>query len=405
MQTVQDGWKHGNGGRTARLDEPLPRQRGRAAGVYGRYRNRALETMRKIREHTAALLQRAFERIFLRRAIERFYLVFGGHIFFQTLNAAVKLDLFTLLNKKPGLTRREIASQLGLKEQPTRILLLGLSACGFLRKRGACYFNSRLSNELLVRDSPRSLLSYVRLEDELMYRGMVHFDTALKTYSNAGLAEFAGDEPTIYQRLAHTPPLQKVFQDAMAELSVQSNKLLPNAIDLSDVRYLVDVGGGDGTNIIVLGRRYPQLLASVYDLPSVCEIASQKLQAAGLADRLNALSGDCFTDPLPEGVDCILFAHFMTMWSEQRDRLLLRKAYQALNNGGKVMIFNMMQNDDETGPLSAAVGSPYFLTIATGEGMLYTWREYEQWMKDAGFTKVKRVVLPRDHGVIIGTKS
>ncbi len=72
--------------------------------------------------------------------------------------------------------------------------------------------------------------------------------------------------------------------------------------------------------------------------------------------------------------------------------------------GGKVIIFNMMQRDDESGPLSAAVGSPYFLTLATGTGMLYTWHEYETWMRDAGFKNVHRRRLLRDHGLITGTK-
>ena len=65
----------------------------------------------------------------------------------------------------------------------------------------------------------------------------------------------------------------------------------------------------------------------------------------------------------------------------------------------------MMQRNDEQGPLTAAIGSPYFLTLATGEGMLYTWNEYEAWMRDAGFAHVKKHALPKDHGVVIGTKA
>jgi len=44
------------------------------------------------------------------------------------------------------------------------------------------------------------------------------------------------------------------------------------------------------------------------------------------------------------------------------------------------------------------------LTIATGEGMLYTWAEYEQWMRESGFSKIKVIQLPQDHGAIIGIK-
>ncbi len=98
-------------------------------------------------------------------------------------------------------------------------------------------------------------------------------------------------------------------------------------------------------------------------------------------------------------------SHFCTIWSADKNKQLFRKCYDALPKGGKMIIFNMMQNDDETGPLSAAVGSPYFLTIATGEGMLYTWSEYESWAREAGFTQVRRMRLPTDHGVIIAEKA
>jgi hypothetical protein len=65
----------------------------------------------------------------------------------------------------------------------------------------------------------------------------------------------------------------------------------------------------------------------------------------------------------------------------------------------------MMGNDNDTGPVSTALGSPYFLAIATGEGMLYSWSDYEVWLRDAGFSSSKRIEdLPLDHGIFIGKK-
>lgn len=116
------------------------------------------------------------------------------------------------------------------------------------------------------------------------------------------------------------------------------------------------------------------------------------------------MPGHCFESDFPKGADAFLFSHFFTIWSKKKDAQLLQKSFAALPSGGRVMIFNMMQKDDGTGPLSAAVGSPYFLTLATGEGMLYSWREYETLFREAGFSKVTRLVLPRDHGVITGYK-
>ena len=163
-------------------------------------------------------------------------------------------------------------------------------------------------------------------------------------------------------------------------------------------------GGGNGTNIIALARKYPHLKATVFDSPSVCNIARENIKKAGLGKRLDATPGNCFIDPFPPGADCLLFGHFFTIWSEERNQELLRKCFEALPKGGRVIIFNMMQNNEENGPISTAIGSPYFLTLATGEGMLYTWREYQSWTKKAGFADVKTLKLPRDHGAIIGIK-
>jgi len=336
--------------------------------------------------------------------IERFSLVFGGHIFFQTLSAAVRFDLFTLLSSEGGLTHPQIAKSLGIDEKPCRILLLGLMAVKLLRKKGDIYTNAPLADIALNRKSPKNLLSFVELQHHVMYKAMNSFYDAIKANTNVGLKEFKGDEPTLYQRLAHYPDLEKIFQAAMEDLSVQANASFAQHVDLSHVKHLVDVGGGNGANIIAFARKYPKLRATVFDFPSVCEIARKNIKAQSFTDRLGAAPGNCFTDAFPKGADCILFCHFFTIWSEEKDKLLLKKSFDALPSGGSAIIFNQMQSDKEDGPLAAAIGSPYFLTLATGEGMLYTWSEYESWMKQAGFIKVKRQKLPRDHGVIIGVK-
>ncbi len=49
------------------------------------------------------------ERVLLRRLNQRVYLLMGGHIFFQTMSAAVELDLFSLLDRQKRMTREQIA--------------------------------------------------------------------------------------------------------------------------------------------------------------------------------------------------------------------------------------------------------------------------------------------------------
>lgn len=352
----------------------------------------------------AAFERRLLEGFLLRGTIERLYLVMGGHIFFQTLSAAVQLDLFTLLARRGPLTRAEVASHLGIADKPARILLLGCTALGFLRKKGDRYSNSLAARRVLTRGTPGNLVSVIEWQHHVNYLPMHAFQEAIVANRNVGLDGLPGSEATLYGRLAHQPHLERIFQDAMEAVSTQSNVLLARLVDFSRVTHLVDIGGGNATNIIALARKYPRLRATVFDSESICEIARRNIDAAGMAARLDAVAGDAFTDPLPEG-DCYLFAHFFNIWSEERNLALLRKCHAALPPSGSLVIFNMMQSDAETGPLVAAMGSPYFLTLATGEGMLYTWAEYEGWLREVGFATVTRQVLLRSYGVIVGRRA
>ncbi len=347
---------------------------------------------------------RLFENLLIKKHIDKFYLIAGGHIFFQTLSAAVELDLFTLLDEHPGLTCGEIASRLKVEEKPVRILLLGCASLGLVRKRSDGYFNGKMTTALLTRKSPRNILAVIRWQHHINYKAMYSFYDAIRENRNVGLKEFEGEEPFLYGRLTHNPELELIFQQAMQAISVQANAMLARFVDFSGYKHLVDVGGGNATNIITLAKKYPKLRATVFDSASVCEIARENIKKAGLEDRLDAVPGNCFDDPFPEGADCIIFCHFFTIWSEENNQRLLDKCYEALPKGGAAIVFNMMQSDQEDGPLSSAMGSPYFLTLATGEGMLYTWHEYEAWMRAANFPTVKKQTLIRDHGAIIGIK-
>lgn len=344
------------------------------------------------------------ERILLRRERERFFSTLGGHIFFQTLASGVELGVFELLAKNGPLSEEEIARSVGIERQPCRILLLGLHTLGVVKKRSGRFRNSRLAKRYLLERSPWRFVDCVRWQQQINYRALAHFPEALRKNTNVGLMEIPGVEPTLYGRLSHQPALEAVFQGAMQELSRLSNDQLARFVDFRAARRIVDVGGGNGTNVRHIVEANEHLEGVVFDLPSICEHARRNFERSPAASRLSAEPGDIFRDPLPRNVDCFLFCHFFTIWSLEENLVLLRKAFDALPSGGETLIFNMMQNDDGSGPLTAAIGSPYFLTLATGRGMLYSWKEYEELFRRAGYVEIRRKRLPHDHGVLIGRK-
>ncbi len=336
---------------------------------------------------------------------EQLNLIAQGHAAFQLLWAGVETGVFDALSASPDATRDELAARLGLAAQPTRILLTGLAALGLIERREGRYSNASLAAELLVSTQPGNLCKVLGWQRHIVYPGLEDFVDALRANRNVGLRRFPEPGQTLYERLANRPELERIFQEAMSALSGHANRSMVEAAPLDGVTHLLDVGGGDGTNAIALATRFPPLRVTVFDAPSVCAMAARQIAARGLQDRIDTCPGNLFTSPFPSGVDAILYAHMFTIYSPERNRQILRKTFEALPPGGRALIFGMMGNDEDTGPIGTALGSPYFLTIATGEGMLYSWPDYQDWFAGAGFREVRRVSgLPLDHHLLVAIK-
>ncbi|OBA95386.1 hypothetical protein A5662_01625 [Mycobacteriaceae bacterium 1482268.1] len=320
--------------------------------------------------------------------------LFLGMYYFQFLAAAVELDLFTVLSGSPGLTRAEIAERLRLENQPARILLLGCGAVGLLRKEGDRYFNTSGAERFFSKANPANMVPAVRMANHIQYRPMARFAEALKTNTNVGLQEIPGTAPNLYMRLAENPPLETIFHEMMSLVSLGTAAFLAGTVDLSHHRSLLDVGGGEAMNAIALAGRWPDLHVTVLDLPTVAETTSARLTEQGMGDRVTAVGGDCFAEEFPEGFDAILFSRFLGIWSEEKIRNMLAKAARALRPGASLYVIDALQDDDEMGPPFVAHLSAYFLTLASGEGMIRTWAEWTAWLEEAGFKSFSRQPLP-----------
>ncbi|MGR6033908.1 MAG: methyltransferase [Candidatus Nitrosoglobus sp.] len=337
--------------------------------------------------------------------LDSFFLICAGHTAFQLLWAGVELGLYDLLSKNPESSFDEIANSLNLEPQPTRVLLTGLTVLRIIKKNGRQYTNAKLTEQMLVSNKPDSFAPVLGWQRYIVYEGLIDFVDSLRKNDNIGLRRFPGQGDTLYQRLVSDPFRERVFQDAMSALSHQANSCLRNLEALKNMHHIVDAGGGDGTNGILLCKNYPNIKVSIFDSESVCKIAAQRIEKEGLSERIKTWPGNFFHDPFPEDIDAILYSHILTIWSPKTNLALLKRTYEALPEGGSVIIFNMMGADDDSGPISTALGSPYFQAIATGDGMLYSGADYEGWLKAAGFLTIERHdQLPLNHIILIGKK-
>lgn len=321
---------------------------------------------------------------------------------FKTLAAAHELDLFTRLSGTRGTTAGEISHVLGIAGRPAAMLLAGCASLGLLEKVDGRYRNSPLSEEFLVRGKPYYFGGIVQMFDKRLYAGWGKLDEALRT-----------DRPTTWDPSAQQslfdgedPLMLAVFWEAMHSLSIFTARALGDAMDFSRFARLLDVGGGSGAYDIELCRRYPQLTATVFDLPFVTELAAAKVREAGMDDRIHTAAGDFFAEAaLPWGHDVILLSMILHDWSEEKDREILRACYDALPSKGAVIICELLVNDERTGPAPAALMSLNML-IETERGCNYTPAEYASWLTDTGFRDVRTLWFEAAgaNGAVVGYK-
>ncbi|NET89774.1 MAG: methyltransferase [Kamptonema sp. SIO1D9] len=333
-------------------------------------------------------------------------LLLFGHAAFQYLYAGCELGVFQLLSKQPNLSKSEIGSLLKLEPYPSKCLLFGLTALKLIIKTGETYQNSSIIQKLFEDEIWQEFFDIVLFEARIVYVGQLDFVESLRQNKNVGLRQFPGKGADFYHRLAENPEIEKIFYQYMSSWSKLTNPLLLEKVDFSKFNKIVDVSGGDATNAIAIANKYPHLQISLLEIPDSCPIAQKKIDRHGLTNQIHVRGCDIFVDDFPQEQECFLFIHVLVIWTLAENTLLLRRAYEALKPGGSAIIFNSISSDREDGPVMSALDSAYFVSLPATGGMIYTWNDHEQCLREAGFTKIERIPCNfwTPHGIIIATK-
>ncbi|MBT3161264.1 methyltransferase domain-containing protein [Streptomyces sp. CHA1] len=331
-----------------------------------------------------------------------------GHASFQYLNAGCELGLFELLQDKPDLAKEDIRQELGLAERATDVLLLGTTSLGITVQESGRYRNAPVIDKLFTDGQWSIFASVVAFEAHIVYEAQADFTESLRQNTNVGLRRIRGVGRDLYHRFHENPDIERVFYRYMRSWSELSNPFLLENGDFGSVKKVVDAGGGDAVNAIALAHAHPHLEVTVMEIPASGPIARRRIEENGLSDRITVHEGDMFRDPFPHGVDCVLFSHQMVIWEPEENIALMKKAHEALAPGGRLVLFSSISNDEGDGPLMAALDSVYFAALPAKGGMIYAWKQYEEWLQEAGFdaSKISRKADTgwTPHGIITAVK-
>lgn len=113
--------------------------------------------------------------------------------------------------------------------------------------------------------------------------------------------------------------------------------------DFSQYRTMMDIGGNSGEFVLQICKRFPDLKATVVDLPLVCDIGREHVDS--FADkpsqslRIDFYKANALVDTLPKDMDLISFKSILHDWPEPAVIQFIRNAIDSLRPGGKLLIF------------------------------------------------------------------
>lgn len=320
--------------------------------------------------------------------------------------SAADLRIFDHLDDK-GTSSGDLAVTLGTDPRATDRLLNVLVSLKILSKSNGRFANTIFSNKFL-RSSSSHFLS-----------GLALTSHTWKTWSTLSEVLLAGTsiafEKPINER---SPEWREAFITAMHRRAGPQAVEVADAIDLSRVKRVLDVGGGSGAFAIEFLKRNPAMTGVVFDLPNIVTITRRFLypdllpgtRAVDPVDgspgntRISVVAGDYLEDDLGSGFDLVFMSAIIHINSPDENRLLIRKGAEALNQGGQLVILDHIMSEDRTEPLAGALFAINML-VGTKHGDTYTENEIRSWMIDAGLKEISLITTPSEVQLMTGRKS
>ena len=161
-----------------------------------------------------------------------------------------------------------------------------------------------------------------------------------------------------------------------------------------------------GTYSMALVERVPGLHSTVLDLPGVLEVTRELVDQFGLSGRIDLRPGNYLTSDFGSGFDAVLLSGMMHRETESGCRLLLRKAFDALDPGGLIVVSDVFFEDDRKNSPPFAIYFAINMMLTSHEGSAHAKTEMARWMAEAGFrnVQIKELPPPNPHTLVVGEK-
>ncbi|CAM3691774.1 methyltransferase [Kibdelosporangium persicum] len=304
----------------------------------------------------------------------------------KTLLSAVEIGLFTELGDG-SCTAEELRAKLDLHPRAASHFLDALVALDVLERTDGRYRNTEASAYFLDENKDTYLGGWMRQASAHLFRAWGGLTESLRT----GKPFIGWDSADYFERLYEDMDERRNFIAAMDAWTTHIARELAAGVDWSRHHDFVDVGGARGNLSAWLVKAQPHLSGTVFDRPELEPLFAEHMARHGTAEQVRFVTGDFFTESLPEA-DVLIFGHILHDWDDDERRALVARAYESVRPGGVVVIYDRMIDDDRRRNVTGLLGCLNLLVVTPG-GSEYTVAECRAYAAAAGFGETTTLPL------------
>lgn len=321
----------------------------------------------------------------------------------KTLLSAVNMGLFTLLSDKE-LSSNAIKVSLGLHDRSLHDFLDTLVALGFLKRRGmkdsSIYSNAEDANIFLDKNKPSYVGGILEMSNNRLYKFWDNLEDGLKTGSAQNETKTGG--APLFEAIYADETKLREFLKAMGGIQMGNFMMLSQQFDFSPYNTHCDLGGAGGYLAAQIALNNEHMNCVSFDLPPVQHVAEENIEMMGLSARVSVQSGDFIGGDIPKA-DVITMGNILHDWGTEDKKMLIKKAYDALPDGGVLIVIENIIDDNRSENAFGLMMSLNMM-IETPEGFDFSLADFIGWAREIGFGQISGMKLTGPSSAAIAIK-
>ncbi|MEV0219881.1 methyltransferase [Streptomyces sp. NPDC050704] len=305
-------------------------------------------------------------------ARERLMLLANGQRFTAVIHTLAELDVAGQLTGGPRPVR-EIAEAVGCDATQLYRLLRFAVLIGLFHETEPEVFALTELAEGLRADLPDNVRDAVLLDgSERFNRAFTGVGHSVRT-GKPGFDHVYG--MSFWEYLEQDEEALHTFDAAMTGISRRLGRIYLDRHDFGRPLRIADIGGGRGYFLASLLQRHPGATGVLFDRPSVVAEAHGLLREHSVADRVDVVAGDFFTDELPTGCDTYVLKTVLHDWPDDAAESILRRVRAAVgDSGGRLLILEQVVAPMNTWDPAKFLDIDMMVVMGGRERNLQEWR-------------------------------